>query len=683
MLLAVLVYCFISILLNGCTEDGQSAKHAESKGSAEGGTFPMPVQHDRYTQNAESQIDSFLPGMSCMVNEFGIRSKVLIAKHGVQGTATPGGSLESGEVRHFHIYFLHDVYPESARQDITSARYFQIGRSGHRENLMWIPASTATVWDHRLLFAADDEIKTRRPPLTVYSECDAVEEIIREGRTARRPIARYTWKPGVAPKFMPWPILETKYIHDADDNVVEVAKIAFLAEFREGANLNTDEPAELAQQESGDAYSDEQITSIRENISMLDVVFVIDNTSSTAPFFRAMRQTVQDIIRELNENAGTAELGLGLVLYRDYSEGRMFICQNGRRSNVLVHDLKTDIQAFGAMIAPLTAPKPHTGDMPEAVYDGLYAGLTQTSWRGNNLSTRAIILISDNSAHEPGHPKNPRGISASNLIQMANARRVHLFSLCIKGGGGEGEQRRHWQQCYALSKGTKAQCFQFNYRSVASVVSGIKDILKVETQLVERNKAIVWGLSEGKKDTEIIREVGIEAHTAVMEFLRGAGIDPKKIRRHGPSFSTGWIIPQFRGTPICQKKVYIARSEIRLLIATLQELCVYCDASFGSNVMARVLGSATDGLANIFLNDGRDAGPFDLFLIKKGIPLRTGLLRFTPDELAHMSEEERSSLRRQIERHYLPKLINAMNDDRHFRFGGVFEYGFIKAELLP
>jgi len=95
------------------------------------------------------------------------------------------------------------------------------------------------------------------------------------------------------------------------------------------------------------------------------------------------------------------------------------------------------------------------------------------------------------------------------------------------------------------------------------------------------------------------------------------------------------------------------------------------------------LGSATDGLANVFLGEGRNAGPFDLFLVKKGIPLRTGLLRFTPDELSHMSEEERSTLRRQIEGQYLPRLMNAMNDDRHFRFGGVLEYGFIDADSLP
>jgi len=88
-------------------------------------------------------------------------------------------------------------------------------------------------------------------------------------------------------------------------------------------------------------------------------------------------------------------------------------------------------------------------------------------------------------------------------------------------------------------------------------------------------------------------------------------------------------------------------------------------------------------LASTFLKEGGDAGPFDLFLVKKGIPLRTGLLRFTPEELCHMSEEERFSLRGQIDRHYLPRLRNAMNDDRHFRFGGVMEYGFINADSLP
>lgn len=69
-------------------------------------------------------------------------------------------------------------------------------------------------------------------------------------------------------------------------------------------------------------------------------------------------------------------------------------------------------------------------------------------------TTRVVVLIGDNSAHEPGHPKNPRNISAEQLIRTARGLGVRLFGLCVQGGGDADERRRHEQQWRTLAEGT-------------------------------------------------------------------------------------------------------------------------------------------------------------------------------------------------------------------------------------
>jgi len=132
----------------------------------------------------------------------------------------------------------------------------------------------------------------------------------------------------------------------------------------------------------------------------LDLVVCLDATESMQDDIDAVKATLPDLIK--TKLAAVSSYRIGFVPYKDYFEDYLY-----RR-----YDFSPTTATFFAQLAAIRVNGGR--DIPEAVYEALYAALTEFDWRAEE---RLVILIGD----APPHPI-PRGKVDKSMVQAAAAR---------------------------------------------------------------------------------------------------------------------------------------------------------------------------------------------------------------------------------------------------------------------
>lgn len=130
----------------------------------------------------------------------------------------------------------------------------------------------------------------------------------------------------------------------------------------------------------------------------IDIVFAIDATGSMWDDIGQLQQKLIPELTKALENCG--QVRLGLLWYRDYGDN---FSLDGLP--VRMKEFTSDTNLFFTNLKEMKIPQGSIigGDIPEAVYEALYASIVYYPW--STSAQRKIILIGD---AEP-HP-NPRGI---------------------------------------------------------------------------------------------------------------------------------------------------------------------------------------------------------------------------------------------------------------------------------
>jgi hypothetical protein len=599
-----------------------------------------------------------LPGMDCLVNEHGIRVKVLPTRPGVGCLDTaPSGTLNGRMLRQFQPYFVFDLYPRQGE-----LRFYQVGTTPRRDSVVgWAPAAAVCRWDTRVGARYRRVEDGRVPPLLIYAGKQPLLEILHTGTTSAAPLARAAARSERTR--MPWPIAEVEQV-TVDGQVHELVRLDFLGEFKEAEQA-------LAGPAAG-GYSAAEVRQIRAGVRMLDVVFVLDVTGSMQPYIEAAKDTIRDISRRLKGLEFQPDVAFGLVAYRDYDAESGFVTKP--------FDLEADYQSFLGHIGGLTAGA--GGDPQEAVYDGVHDALEKMSWRGQGLSARVIVLIGDASAHEPGDPQNPHNYSRDQLVELARKHGVKVFALATGKREGNSDWPRLWEQFGDLAGRTGGHCD--GIANADAVVERVRQVLRTESATVRQRAVVVDDLARGRNARQIAAEhdLDIRKVTEVVEFLEGAGVDVRRLGVGVPGFATGWALCELRGVPILEREVYVARAELDVLLASLNLLCSKLSPDFARQAYGLGIGGRVNPLASFFDDDVPE--PLDVFLMSKGIPVgRSSVLRLTAAEVRYMPEERRAALRERIARQVIPALVNARNDASLWSFRDDLEFGWVPEAILP
>jgi len=142
----------------------------------------------------------------------------------------------------------------------------------------------------------------------------------------------------------------------------------------------------------------------------IDIVICLDTTGSMRPYMTELQRSLVPMLRELVGEF--PEWRVGLVQFKDYFEEYL----------TRLMPFTTDFDSLQRRIDTIRARG--GGDIPEAVYEALYDGLTRFPWEAEN---RLIILIGD----APPHP-TPRGrISRDMVFQQSAERNVRISAILV------------------------------------------------------------------------------------------------------------------------------------------------------------------------------------------------------------------------------------------------------------
>lgn len=193
--------------------------------------------------------------------------------------------------------------------------------------------------------------------------------------------------PVVEVEVIPEPVEEPIVLTD-DYNPVAAAAFSDIAGFNGGEICYSKGPETLVD----DIMASLERISFKQNV---DVVFAIDTTGSMKDDVQKLREEwIPRLVASLKDYGN---LRIGLLLYRDYNDTYRLMGLPVKR-----FDFTDKIDVFTKNLNGFVIYGNEGGDIPEAVYEALYASLSFYKWRQDAF--RKIILIGD---AEP-HP-TPRG----------------------------------------------------------------------------------------------------------------------------------------------------------------------------------------------------------------------------------------------------------------------------------
>lgn len=132
---------------------------------------------------------------------------------------------------------------------------------------------------------------------------------------------------------------------------------------------------------------------VRQDRPVLDVVFVLDTTSSMGGLIDGAKQKIWSIASRMATGTPTPEVRVGLVAYRD--QGDAYVTK--------VVPLTKDLDSIYSQLMAFRAEG--GGDGPEAVQDGLSDAVNKMQWSDSKKVAKMIFLVGDAPAHDQDQAK--------------------------------------------------------------------------------------------------------------------------------------------------------------------------------------------------------------------------------------------------------------------------------------
>ncbi len=256
------------------------------------------------------------------------------------------------------------------------------------------------------------------PPVLVYGYPWARNGTVEIGkgtfvniRTFSKPYADYTGEFADNP-FM-FDFKDVKPVMTDNYNSIAAEKFAELAESGNGLLTFSDGPETLP----ADLLA---AIDALDPTKKADVVFAIDTTGSMDDDIDILRtEWIPQFVEQFKE---FADLRIGLLLYRDYNDDYLY-----KRLPVKFFDFTTNLTAFKRYLNGIVIKGTEGGDIPEAVYEALYASIQYYGWRDD--AQKRIILIGDAEPHPS--PRGPFAITQETVTELASQKEISLDCIIV------------------------------------------------------------------------------------------------------------------------------------------------------------------------------------------------------------------------------------------------------------
>lgn len=166
----------------------------------------------------------------------------------------------------------------------------------------------------------------------------------------------------------------------------------------------------------------------------IEVVFVLDTTSSMSGLIQAAREKIWSIATTMASAQETPDIKMGLVAFRD--RGDAYITR--------VFDLSNDLDSMYASLMDFRAQG--GGDDPESVNQALYDAVHNVSWSNDSNVYKVVFLVGDAPPHmdyrnDVKYPVTLTAAARKGIVVNAIQSGQHQFT------------RPAWQEIAALGHG--------------------------------------------------------------------------------------------------------------------------------------------------------------------------------------------------------------------------------------
>jgi Mg-chelatase subunit ChlD len=166
----------------------------------------------------------------------------------------------------------------------------------------------------------------------------------------------------------------------------------------------------------------------------IEVVFVLDTTSSMSGLIQAAKEKIWSIATTMASAQENPDIRMGLVAFRD--RGDAYVTRS--------FDLSQDLDSMYASLMDFRAQG--GGDGPESVNQALYDAVHDMSWSEDGNVYKTIFLVGD----APPHMDYPNDVKYPVTLQLAKRKGIIVNAI----QSGEHQQTRPaWQDIAALGRG--------------------------------------------------------------------------------------------------------------------------------------------------------------------------------------------------------------------------------------
>ena len=173
----------------------------------------------------------------------------------------------------------------------------------------------------------------------------------------------------------------------------------------------------------------------------IEVVFVLDTTSSMSGMIQAAKEKIWSIASSLASAQNAPKIKMGLVAFRD--RGDAYVTR--------LIDLSSDLDSMNAQLLDFKAQG--GGDGPESVNQALYEAVNNISWSQGQNTYKVIFLVGD----APPHTDYANDVPYSQSLQAAIQQGIVVNTIQC---GQLQTTTTQWQQIAQLGKGRYFQVEQ-------------------------------------------------------------------------------------------------------------------------------------------------------------------------------------------------------------------------------
>ena len=259
-----------------------------------------------------------------------------------------------------------------------------------------------------------------------------------------------------------------------------------------GLNLTSERPNPITM---------DPVVQVKEQLKeqpKVEVVFVLDTTSSMSGLIDAAKNNIWSIASSMASADPEPDMRMGLVAFRD--RGDDYITR--------VLDLSQDLDSMYVSLSNFRAQG--GGDGPESVNAALHAAVNNVSWSQDDSTYKVIFLVGD----APPHMDYADESQYPEIIRQAKAKGIVVN--CIQAGN-QANTRKVWQQIASLNQGEFFQVEQGG--SAVAVTTPFDDkIAKLSRELDETK--LFYGSEEKRQRLEAKEKASRELFASVPESVQ-------------------------------------------------------------------------------------------------------------------------------------------------------------------